>query len=179
MSRNGPSAWGNANRNGPPAFGNPPSFPTYVASLLETVDSRPDSATTFPAIRDEEMSMHKTPLTELERENCILATEVRPLRPYICFCGEPADGAVLAWAHTAQDARKLAYPVIADWADCGFIDVRARWLKMHPDYMQTLKLKDVPHVNADPHMCPVCELWGNPPSLEGNGCWRCGGDGAA
>jgi len=104
---------------------------------------------------------------------------VRPLRPYMCFCGEPSEGAVLAWAHTAQDARKLAYPAIADWTDCGFIDVRARLLRAHPAYYETLKLKDAPHVNDNPLCCAVCEQWGHPPMPEGRGCLHCGDDGAA
>ena len=105
--------------------------------------------------------------------------QVRPLRPYMCFCGEPSEGAVLAWAHTAQDARKLAYPAIADWTDCGFIDVRARLLRAHPAYYETLKLKDAPHVNDNPPSCAVCEQWGHPPMPEGRGCLHCGDDGAA
>ncbi len=104
---------------------------------------------------------------------------VRPLRPYMCFAGDSAEGAVLAWAHTAQDARKLAYPSIADWTDCGFIDVRARLLKKHPAYYQTLKLKDAPHVNDNPPCCPVCETWGSPPLAEGRGCEYCQDDVAA
>ena len=101
---------------------------------------------------------------------------VRPLRPYMCWCGEPEDGAVLAWAHTAQDARKLAYPAIADWTDAGFIDVRARLLKQHPAYYETLKLKDGPHVNDCPPVCPRCEQWGQPLLPNGNGCLHCGDD---
>ena len=104
---------------------------------------------------------------------------VRPLRPYMCWAGDPQDGAVLAWAHTRQEARKLAFPAIADWTDCGFIDVRARLLKAHPAYYETLKLNDAPHVNDDPPVCPSCETWGSPPHPDGHGCWRCGGDGAA
>jgi hypothetical protein len=101
---------------------------------------------------------------------------VRPLRPYMCWCGDPAEGAVLTWAYTAQDARKLAYPAIADWTDCGFIDVRARLLKAHPAYYETLKLKDAPHVNDDPPVCPVCEQWGQPLLPDGKGCLHCGDD---
>jgi hypothetical protein len=104
---------------------------------------------------------------------------VKPLRPYMCWAGDPEEGAVLAWAHTGQQARKLAYPAIADWTDSGFFDVRARLLKKHPEYLQTLKLEDGPHVNDNPPVCPVCELWGNPPHPEGEGCWHCGGSGQA
>lgn len=108
-----------------------------------------------------------------------LDRRVRPLRPYMCWCGEPAERAVLAWAHTAQDARKSAYPEIADWTDCGFIDVRARLLKKHPAYYETMKLKDVPHVNSEPPCCPVCEQWGGPLLPESKGCAYCGEDAAA
>lgn len=99
----------------------------------------------------------------------------RPLRPYMCYCGDAEDGAVLAWAHTAPDARKLAYTALADRTDCGFIDVRTRLLKKHPAYYETLKLTDAPHVNYDPPVCQVCGLWGHPPLPEGNGCEFCGG----
>jgi hypothetical protein len=95
----------------------------------------------------------------------------------MCFCGEAADGAVLAWAHTAQDARKLAYPAIADWTGCGFIDVRARLLKEYPAYYETLKLRDGPHVNDDPPVCPSCGLWGSP--RMGAGCTYCCTDAGA
>jgi hypothetical protein len=84
---------------------------------------------------------------------------------------------VLAWAHTAQAARKLSYPTIADWTDAFFRDVRATLMKKHPEYLQTLKLEDGPHVIEYPPVCPVCELWGNPPHPEVEGCWQCGGDG--
>jgi hypothetical protein len=96
----------------------------------------------------------------------------------MCWACDPEYGAVLVWANTAQEARKLAFPTIAGWTDSGFIDVRARLLKRHPEYMQTLKLEDGPHVNDNPPCCPVCELWGNPPHPSGNGCCGCGGDGA-
>ena len=98
---------------------------------------------------------------------------VGPLRPYMCWAGDPDEGAVLAWAHTAQDARKLAFPAIADWTDAGFIDVRARLLKQHVEYLQTLKLKDAPHVNDNPPTCAVCDLWGNPPHPSMTGCMHC------
>ena len=103
---------------------------------------------------------------------------VRPLRPYMCFCGEPSEGAVLAWAHTAQDARKLAFPEVADWTGCEFIDVRARLLKAHPAHYETLRLKDGPHVNANPTCCPVCERWGYPLMTDGHGCLHCGDESA-
>lgn len=100
----------------------------------------------------------------------------KPLRPYMCWCGEPSEGAVLAWAHTAQAARKLAYPFIADWTDCGFIDVRARLLKAHPSHYATLKLSDGPHVNDCPRGCPACEQWGYPLTPDGAGCEHCCAD---
>lgn len=101
------------------------------------------------------------------------------LRPYMCWSGDPADGAVLAWAHTSQHARRLAYPYIADWTDCGFIDVRARLLKKHPAYYETMKLKDAPHVNDNPPCCRSCRLWGHPPLPSGEGCTYCGDDNPA
>lgn len=98
------------------------------------------------------------------------------MRPYMCWCGDPAEGAVLAWANTAQEARKLSYPVLEGWWDgCEFIDVRANWLREHPDYYETLKQKDAPHVIESPPCCPVCERWGSPPLSDGDGCESCDG----
>jgi hypothetical protein len=96
------------------------------------------------------------------------------LRPYMCFCGDASEGAVLAWAYDRQHARKLAYPAIADWTDCGFIDVRARLLKDCPAYYETLRLKDGPHVNDNPPVCPSCEMWGHPLLPDGKSCEHCG-----
>lgn len=104
-------------------------------------------------------------------------TPVEVLRPYMCWAGEdPEDGAVLAFARTSKDARKLAYPYVADWTGCDFIDVRAKWLKEYAGYLLTLKIKDVPHVIDNPPVCKVCETWGYPPNQNGNGCIGCGGD---
>lgn len=97
----------------------------------------------------------------------------RLLRPYMCWSGAPADGAVLAWAYTAQHARQLAYPSIADWTDCGFIDVRARRLREHPAYYETMRLSDGPHVNDNPPCCKACQQWGHPPLENGGGCTYC------
>lgn len=101
---------------------------------------------------------------------------VKPLRPYMCWAGDPEEGAVLTWAYKGQEARKLAFPAIAGWTDARFLDVRARLLKAHPAYYETLKLRDGPHVHDDPPVCHVCATWGSPPLPGGNGCCRCGGD---
>ncbi len=103
------------------------------------------------------------------------ATQDKPLRPYMCFVGDPLDGAILAFAHSAQHARKLAYPNLSEFSDRGFIDVRARLLFDHPEYYQSLKLQDVPHINEYPPVCEVCGTWGFPQMACGNGCLGCGG----
>ena len=102
---------------------------------------------------------------------------VGPLRPYICWAGDPDERAVLAFAHTAKDARKLAWPKVRDWTDAGFFDVRVRRLREHADYLMTLATKDGPHCDDNPPTCAVCDLWGNPPHPSMTGCMHCcGGD---
>lgn len=99
----------------------------------------------------------------------------KTLKPYACFAGDLSEGSVLVFARTAREARRIAYPTISDWTDCGFLCVRARLIVVNQEYIQTLKQKDMPHVVENPPACPVCEYWGNPPLPDRPGCSYCGG----
>lgn len=100
--------------------------------------------------------------------------EKRPLHPYIVHDGEPSEGAVLAIAHTAKEARRLGYPEISNFTGAEWIDVKAERLRLHRDYLLSLSLKDEPHCIIDPPTCSHCEMWGAP-ALPGGGCETCGG----
>lgn len=99
------------------------------------------------------------------------------LNAYMAHCGEPSEGAVLVFAHTAQEARKLAHPVISDWNDGGFISVRAKRLRKHLDWINSMRRSDKPHVIDDPFICPNCEKWGAP--MRAGKCAFCADEEAA
>lgn len=96
------------------------------------------------------------------------------LKPYIAWaCDDPAEGAALVWAYSARQARKIAHPWISGWLFpyVSYIDVRAKRLRKHADYLETLRQSDEPHVMDDVPVCPACELWGAP--RVGDGCANC------
>lgn len=80
---------------------------------------------------------------------------------YIVHDGDPADGALLAFAPTGQAARVLGSR--DSWlADAEYLDIRARRL---PDGPATAHLRaaaegDGPHVIDDPPSCDRCGMWG-------------------
>lgn len=98
------------------------------------------------------------------------------LNPYMAHDGEPGEGAVLVFAPTAREARRLAWPVLTGFTDAGWIDVRAERLRDHRDYLMGLAEKNEPHVLDNPPCCPVCERWGAPILASGKGCGNCYGD---
>lgn len=105
------------------------------------------------------------------------------LHPYMGYAGEPSEGAVLVFAHTAREARKVAYDCVVGWCDCEFIDVRCTRLRDDPEYLLTLahpaKLEsDTPHCVDDPPSCDACEMWGGRPIPERNCCTNCGPGGS-
>ena len=101
------------------------------------------------------------------------------LKPYMCWAGDcPAEGAVLAFASTGREAKRLAFPAVSDWTGCDFIGVRTRLLRSNVEYLNGMKIKDGPHVNENPPSCNECGMWGNPALPEG-GCEHCGPAAAA
>ena len=97
------------------------------------------------------------------------------LHPYTVFAGDRLQGAVLTFARTARDARRIGYPRIADWCD-SYTDVRACRLRHHEVYLRSLgnaeKLANgVEHVIESLPLCPVCETWGAP--FTTSGCENC------
>jgi len=83
---------------------------------------------------------------------------------FSAFCGNE-EGAVLIFANTAKEARKMAYPallglgIVEEW-----LDVAVRWIRNGDyllDYADQEKLANKePHVIEDPPVCKTCELWG-------------------
>lgn len=88
------------------------------------------------------------------------------LKPYMGYSrgGGSEEGAVLIFAHTAREAKKLAFEELKGWCDDQeWIDVAVKRLKGEWLYAETdqEKLKNnIPHVIDSPTGCRRCELWG-------------------
>lgn len=86
------------------------------------------------------------------------------LKAYSFHDGEPIDGAVLVFAHSFREAKKIAYRSIQSWAGCDFTDVKGfhfrndAWLKANAADQKKLAA-DEPHVIDNPPTCKGCELW--------------------
>lgn len=86
------------------------------------------------------------------------------LKAYSFHDGEPVDGAVLVFAHSFREAKKIAYPVVRGWTDCEYLDVKGfhfpndAWLKEHAADQRKLAAGE-PHVIDNPPTCKGCDLW--------------------
>lgn len=89
------------------------------------------------------------------------------LKPYMgCYRDEPQEGAILIFAHTAKEAKKVGWSEpswIRDSID-SFLDFRVTLIKNNPDILKDgnhEKLSNnIPHVNDSPTSCKGCGLWG-------------------
>lgn len=75
---------------------------------------------------------------------------------YSGFNGQ-SEGAVLVFANTAKEAKRLTYEngLVVD----EFIDARARLLQ-EDRFLRAQQMFDYPHVIESPKVCKHCELWG-------------------
>src|SRR5699024_5055056 len=94
------------------------------------------------------------------------------LNAYSVFCREtgPQEGAVLVFARTAKDARKMAFPTLKDWMDLEWIEVAARRLDAATGWLaaqEEVDLHGKPQLIENPMSCDRCELWGEPISDAG------------
>lgn len=76
----------------------------------------------------------------------------------------PREAAVLAFAHSVKEARKVSWPVAGDWCE-DWISLAARRLDHEPwlfDQADKEKLAaEIPHVIESPTPCKCCETWGH------------------
>ena len=98
------------------------------------------------------------------------------MRAYMAWSGVmPEDGAVLVFAHTAQEARRTAWPILESLYSGEWIYVRARWLRDVPWLIQQADEErwfgGVAHVIESPEACKCCGLWGD--ELEDGLCEDC------
>jgi len=72
----------------------------------------------------------------------------------------PCEGAVLVFANTAREAKKLAWQTyVNDLCDNEWTDLRVTHEKKRPWLMEQA-VKDIPHVIDAPLTCTECLLWG-------------------
>lgn len=81
------------------------------------------------------------------------------MRAYVVHDGEPCESAVLVFANTAKEARRIGYPALQSLWDCEWIHVRADWIR-DDEHLQAIREEDVPHVVDNPPCCVGCNLWG-------------------
>lgn len=95
------------------------------------------------------------------------------LNPYMLWGGEdPAEGAILVFAHTAREAKRIGWPELRGWS-VEYVDVRVRRLRDHREYL--MSLYNGSPVIGSPPTCNVCEMWGAPIREDGKGCAYCYG----
>lgn len=76
------------------------------------------------------------------------------------------EGAVLAFAHTSREAKRLGAPQMADWFDSDWTDVGVRWLPSSTKWLaeqEGVDLEGEPKVIDSPRYCERCGMWGTGP----------------
>ncbi|MDQ7818716.1 MAG: hypothetical protein RDU14_16945 [Melioribacteraceae bacterium] len=96
------------------------------------------------------------------------------LKPYMGYsrAGGSKEGAVLIFAHTAREAKKLTFPELKGWCgDQEWIDVAVNRLKgewLYAEADQEMLKNNIPHVIDCPKStCKQCECWGSKLNEEG------------
>jgi len=90
----------------------------------------------------------------------------------------PEEGAVLIFAHTAREAKKVGWYAVCLFFTMEFTDMAVRritdshgwlWSEANKEKLS----KDIPHVNDNPHTCKRCEMWGHAEILDSGLCEDC------
>ena len=96
--------------------------------------------------------------------------------------GGPIEGAVLVFANTAREAKKVAFPVMDGDIWDGWIDLAVWWLQgddnkhlFESEGDKELLARGLAHVIDNPKSCNACERWG--PEIMASGmCDKCSRD---
>lgn len=80
------------------------------------------------------------------------------MRKYMASGLDASEGAILVFANTSKEAKKISVPVLDSWG-ITFTDIRVIFLKHH-EYLNQYSKGDFPHVIDSPEVCKSCELWG-------------------
>lgn len=71
-----------------------------------------------------------------------------------------AEGAVLIFANTSKEARKIGWPVMKELYDTPWLTMSVRRLRRNLEHLQKQAVQEGPHCIYDIEYCPNCELWG-------------------
>jgi len=88
------------------------------------------------------------------------------MRAYMGYCIEPYEGACLIFAHSAKEAKRLAWGYVS-YIGGDYVDVRVRWLR-NRDHLflseadQEKLARGEAHAIDEPKYCNSCEFWGDP-----------------
>lgn len=80
-----------------------------------------------------------------------------------------SECAVLIFAHTAREAKRLCWPVIRDYCNLlsgDYPDLRVTRLRDH-EWLRSEARHDYPHVIDNPQGCESCCQWGSSEIVEG------------
>ena len=87
---------------------------------------------------------------------------LKPYMGYSAFAGEE-EGAVLIFARTAREARKIGYQAASFITD-EYIDFAVHFMRnstfLYADADQAKLRNNIPHVIDQPTLCKCCEFWG-------------------
>jgi hypothetical protein len=89
------------------------------------------------------------------------------MRAYMLFdCAScPGEGAVLVFAHSARDAKRLGWRTIKEWTGSEYLVVarplpgKEVWLAAQ----EGVDLEGEPRMIGSPQCCDRCDLWGTAP----------------
>lgn len=97
----------------------------------------------------------------------------KALKPYMGYsrAGGSHEGAVLIFAHSGREAKRISWSTICDLFTGGdFTDVAVRRLyRIHLfEYVDhSLFEQNKPHIIESPPVCKNCELWGDRLNADG------------
>jgi len=96
------------------------------------------------------------------------------LRAYMLFdCKSgPAEGAVLVFAHSAMEAKRLGWRTIQEWTGTEYLNVVARHMPSEQGWLaaqEGVDLESEPRMIGSPQCCDRCELWGTAPLIQLSG----------
>ena len=90
----------------------------------------------------------------------------------------PIEGAILIFAHTAREARKVGwngfgFELTDEYIDFSVRRIRSshKWLFLEADRFKLAA--GIPHVIDNPRTCKMCEMWGHAEISEDGLCEDC------
>lgn len=91
------------------------------------------------------------------------------LNPYMAFERDSKhEGAVLVFARTNREARKLAAPWLLLLIECEFTAMRVQRIRGDDEaFIRSLAESGEPHVIDNPPSCKECETWGYEIGMDG------------